>query len=163
MKRSRKLFALVIGAMLLMPSPTFAAAQGRCSSQDAAWVNLWENAHGDTADGNDSLSVCSSIPDLSKIDHTLPGNCNNGIPGGRPNWNDCVSSWSLFLKTNEYVACIYSNANYFAPSGHPLQVLLGPRTGQRYDFIGLGKDDTASSVRILFQAGGAHADACDAV
>ena len=119
-----------------------------------------ENASGDTADGNDLLSVCSSIPDLSKVDHTLPGNCNNGVPLGRPDWNDCVSSWSLYLNTNQYVACIYVHANYFTLTT-PLQVVLGPRSGTRFNFVGLTKDDKASSVRILYQPGGAHADDCD--
>ena len=116
------------------------------------------------ADGNDSLSVCSSIPDLCQDrPHAAGRTATTGVPGtdARTGTTACRAGRSFSRPTNT-CACIFTNANYFAPSGHRLQVVLGPKdVASDANFIGLGKNDTASSVRIIVQPAGMAA--CDAV
>jgi hypothetical protein len=145
----KRLLLLVVGLVLAFPMPVSAGVQGFCGT-DHSFVILFENAIGDKSDNDDRLHICNASSNLNNISHTLPGGCNGGQAIG--SWNDCASSWQLFLPTNQYVACIYRYQDYFTL----LQARVGPKGGQRYDI----PSDQASSVRILFWQTGAESDDC---
>jgi hypothetical protein len=105
----------VIAAFGAFAAPVFVSAgtQNGCQSGDGTKVRIWENAIGDTSDGDDSLWKCGSDSDLSNDDHTLPGNCHVSVVGGGSgfDWNDCASSITVYL-TNGQRLCLFEDANY---------------------------------------------------
>lgn len=98
--------ALVVA--MAMPGVVFAGTQDSCFAVDTTKVRLWENAKGDTSDGDDSYWVCSADNDLSNNSHTLPGSCNVP-PIGSATWNNCVSSVTVFVPSGQ-ILCLYQNA-----------------------------------------------------
>lgn len=143
----RRLMALLssmvlIGALVgASPAPVFAGTQGSCSPSDTSKVRLWENASGDTQDGNDSLWLCGSDSDLSNNAHTLPGNCRDGLVG-KEEWNDCVSSATVYIQSGQRL-CFYRAANYgtlLSGNGN----IQGPVSGLRYNFSGFDNDSLSS-------------------
>ena len=159
MGRVARLIVLVSGLILAFPIVVVAGTQGGCPIRDTTQLRLWENGSGDTSDGNDDLAVCGNIANLGSISHSLSGNCNRSPLPGSTTWSKCVSSWSVYLPSSEYVACIYALANY----NGLFSWVVGPKSGTRWNFDGLQKNDQAVSVRILYQAGGAQSDDCNSV
>jgi hypothetical protein len=146
---------VVLGTAFLLATPSiaFAQTQGFCG-QDTTFVRLWENVAGDTSDGNDSLHLCNSSQNLAGINHTLAGECNRTVFPDSSTWDNCVDSWSIFLPSNEWVACAYGETLF---GGYVSGAIVGPRTGNRYN---LAAQDYVSSVRIMHVSGGAYADDC---
>lgn len=115
MKRLFILAALLSGLFTFVPVVN-AGQQGTACPSDPTRVLLWENATNDSSDGNDTYWKCSDDSDLnSGDDHTLPGNCNNGLIGGTGNWNDCVSAVTAYIPSG-WKLCIYQNAGYSNPT-----------------------------------------------
>lgn len=128
---------LVTTLMFQSAGLAFAGTQGECSPDDTTKAELWENAIGDTGDNNDILWKCSADSDLSNDTHVLPGNCANGTIFGGTTWNDCVSSYKVWVDTG--VWCFFRDANYGGFIDHR------GGTPQRFD---LGIQDVLSSLRI---------------
>jgi hypothetical protein len=143
MSAKRRVVALSLSfviAFVTMPQVALAAVQGSCPSNDPTKVLLWENAIGDTTDGNDQYWKCSSDPDLSDDDHTLPGNCKS-IGFGSTSWYDCVSSVSVWLPAG-YCINFYVHSNYIGSMNNTVQ---GPVSGSRSN---LPSNDALSSFII---------------
>lgn len=133
---------LCLSAFVVAPATAFAGTQGSCSGTDTSRLLLWENAIGDTSDGNDNLWKCGGDADLNNDSHTLPGDCNTQLID-RANWNDCVSSVTVWVPSG-YVLCFYGNANY-TNSEPPHQV--GPKSNYRFNLTGL--NDGLSSFKYV--------------
>jgi hypothetical protein len=143
--RARFVVVIVVAllALFVLPATASAATQGFCPVSDISKVLLWENAIGDTSDGNDALWRCDAVPDLSQVAHTPSGNCHSILFGGET-WDDCVSSFSLWVPDDQ-VACFYSQPNYqnvvkFVNGSH-----IHPIRGTRWD---MNPSDSLSSFRI---------------
>lgn len=147
----RRLVATVMSAVLLSSLmlaasvlPVSAGTQGGCAAGDSTKVRLYENAIGDTADGDDQLYICGSSAVLANIDHTLPGTCNVGLGGviGMSKWSNCTNSIAVYLPSGYWV-CVWRNSNF-------TELIFqkgGPVTGTRYNFPSYYYD-TADSVTI---------------
>ena len=129
---------LALGVATLVSAGT----QGSCTN--SARVLVWENASTDTGDGNDNLWICGVVgkSDMRNIAHTLAGNCQAPF-NFQDNWNDCISSYSVYLPSNLYRVCLYTDINY----GGDKAWVIGPATGQRYNF-GSTFNDKVSSMKI---------------
>lgn len=103
----KRLLALASALVLLFAlTPTaLAGTQGGCSTPGTSGlsVRFWENSINDFSDGNDTWwSVCNhtapySNRNLHLIDHTLPGECNDGVPFNQWEWWDnCISSVTVW-------------------------------------------------------------------
>lgn len=158
MRIARRALVLCLLVMMVLPASAQAAVQGQCAKSDTTRVLLYENASGDTSDGNDILRVCDHYADLSAVNHTIPSNCNNGFWQGGTTWTNCASSWVIWLPSNKYIACAYWAPNYIGV----LDSHIGPRSGTRWNFSD-PDNDNVESVRIVFNAAGAQADDCTAV
>jgi len=130
------LFAvLLVGAMVGI---ALAGTQGSCLTTDVTKFRLWENVIGDASDNNDTLWLCTSDTNLDNNDHTLPGDCKAGVFNS-PNWNDCVSSVSVWLPAGW---C----ADFFRDSGqggNMNMTVQGPVSGTR---INLAYNDQLSGL-----------------
>lgn len=105
-------------------------------------MRLWENEENDTSDGNDSLWRCGTAEDdLADISHTLGGDCNRPWPPSG-SWNDCVSSFTLWVPSNRRF-CLYRDADY----GTVITTKVGPISNQRFN-VGSIYNDTPSSFRF---------------
>jgi hypothetical protein len=156
--------APVVSASVARPAPPAqvqqAGAQGGCAyPQPAGSLQVWENIASDSSDGNDYWWVwCGqSIPngglvisDLSFADHTLSGYCNRPFPfKPRPgyvdddDWNDCISSVTVFLPSSLWVICVYQDAGFNGQAWHT----NGPKMGARYT-LPIGIKDENSSIRM---------------
>jgi hypothetical protein len=143
MSAKRRVVAVGLSVVLTFvtaPEIALAAVQGSCPSSDPTKVLLWENAIGDTSDGDDRYWKCSSDADLSNDDHTLPGNCRS-IGFGSSTWNDCVSSVSVWLPA-AYCMNFYIDANYERNMNNTVR---GPVSGTRFN---LPHNDALSSFLI---------------
>lgn len=112
MKRLFTLFAslaLLVSSLMLAPIAD-AGTQFGCVSGDTTKALLYENVIGDHSDGDDALWLCLSQPNLSNVDHELPGNCNQ-TPFGVGTWNDCVDSIRAYTPS-QYAWCFYKGSNY---------------------------------------------------
>ena len=117
--------------MLIFPLQS-ASAASPCGT-DTSYVRLWENGSSDHGDGDDSLYLCASHSNLNSISHLLPGDCENGFPPpGKSTWNDCISSWSVWLPNGNYVACIYNYQDYydFGNTHKYIHAVVGPAVGR---------------------------------
>jgi hypothetical protein len=137
---SLRFVVVLIGVLgLLLPNTTAALAgtQGNCNESDLDTVQLFENVKGVTSDNDDRLWKCSNDSSLANDDHTLPGTCAGF--GGQPTWNDCVSSYMVFIPSGTLV-CFYRDINY--------GVILDHRGGppERFDILG---NDQLSSLKFL--------------
>lgn len=147
MKRRMRIGLIVAGlgfASLAAAGVALGALQnpGACTG-DTSTVTLYENAPGDTGDGNDTYWVCTAKANLASVAHSLPGNCNTGI-GGNSTWNDCVSSAYVDIPSG-YRACFYRSADYSVPLT-TYGNIVGPAHA-RYTFSGFN-NDSLSSVKI---------------
>jgi hypothetical protein len=134
----------VLSAVLLVFSVGFAFAgtQGNDCVGDTTKVRLWENAIGDTSDGNDSLWKCFNDALLSDDSHLLPGDCKGAfIPSFT--WNDCVSSFTVWIPDGQCFVS-YRESSY----GTAQDIIAGPRVGVRFNVVG-GTNDTMSSLRWI--------------
>lgn len=95
-RRPAAVIVVVLLQLALLPGLVLAGTQGSCLAGDTTKLRLWENTIGDTQDNNDTLWLCNSDTDLSNNDHSLPGNCE-ASPFDKFEWNDCVSSVSIYL------------------------------------------------------------------
>lgn len=150
MKRRRRVWLVVtvITVAMLVNSVQLilAGTQGtQCSPSDHEKSRLWENATGDTSDGNDSIWLCGSgYSDLGAIAHTLPGDCHGGGLIGSSTWSDCGNGASIWIPAGQHF-CAYSGTGY---GGAVLIDKNGPQTGTRFDFT----PDIASSIRVTSNA-----------
>ena len=142
----RRLAALFAGCSLLLGGawapPVLAGQQGFCQGADTSKVILWENAIGDNTDGNDSLWKCDD--DISLVDdqHLPAGDCK-GFLVGQANWNDCVSSFTVWIPAGKCLL-MYRDTNYRAA----FPVMPGPALGVRVNAPAL-LNDTLSSLRWM--------------
>jgi hypothetical protein len=122
------MFVAVLG-LASLPAIALAGTQGSCPSSDTSKVRLWENTTTDSSDGNDSLWKCGNDNDLSNDTHTLPGDCKSNL-ANQPNWNDCVSSVSVWVPSGWCV-------NFYRSAGYdnlmPNSTVQGPSTGVRFN------------------------------
>jgi hypothetical protein len=118
MKYARALFALILatsGLLTLAVAPVLAGTQyaGSCSTSMNRWL-AYENAIGDSSDGDDRLWLCnvgSLGGDNLDIDHNLAGICK--APAKiNDNWNDCLSSFRVYIVDATRALCIYSGYGY---------------------------------------------------
>lgn len=137
---------MLIGAFVV--PVVLAGTQGSCLASDTTKVQLRENMFGDASDNNDVLWKCGSDSDLSNDSHTLSGNCQDGVPPGNASWNDCVSSFSVWIPDG-WKFCTFGNANYSAtnPFGPPYDVVIGPRTNYGLNITAGNDNDDLSSFR----------------
>lgn len=143
MRRARILFAALVlaTAMPLGGSSTvLAATQGSCPIGDTTKVRMWENAEGDSSDGNDSVWLCDSVPNLTDVSHTPAGDCNRPWPPSGT-WNDCISSYTVWVPSGLRF-CVFRDADYTTI----VQNKLGPLSGVRFDASPTW-NDSASSFR----------------
>lgn len=108
------IFALVLLLTVFVP-PAFAGTQStNCGTGRVIASTLYENAAGDTSDGDDRLNLCIVDSDannhllvfrLQNIDHILPTACNNNKLGGGT-WNDCINGLSVAYP---FRVCVYQN------------------------------------------------------
>lgn len=139
-RRLRLVVAFLTGIIAVgsLPSLVLAGTQGSCLSTDTSKVRLWENAIGDTGDGDDSLWKCGNDNNLDNDAHTLAGDCK-GFFLSATTWNDCVSSVSVWVPSGW---CI----NFYRSAGYdrlmPNSTVQGPSTGTR---INLQYNDELSS------------------
>lgn len=143
-------FIVVLASLvvLLTFAPVASAAdQGSCANPNVA-VRMWENRKYDYSDNNDSWwAICGGaiqINDFSTIAHTLPGDCKAGIFSSST-WNDCISSFTVWLPSSSWRLCIYGNAGYTTVLANQ----AGPLAGSRFDFNDFANDG-ASSARIRY-------------
>lgn len=146
MRSRRRVWAvatvLVVYVMVNAVQLILAGAQGTpCSPSDTENVRLWENAQGDTSDGNDSIYLCGhQYSNLGDIAHTLPGDCHGGGVFGSSTWSDCTNGATVRVPAGEHF-CVYSGTGY---GGSLLMDKAGPQVGARYDYTA----DIASSVKF---------------
>jgi hypothetical protein len=133
---------LCLSIVALMPAVVLGGTQGANCTGDNERVRLWENAGGDSSDGNDSLWRCVSTPDLGDINHTLSGDCNRPWPPSST-WNDCVSSITMWVPAGRRL-CVYEDADYSTLR----QSYAGPLTAVPFD-VGVGWNDRLTSFRFV--------------
>lgn len=145
----KRLITLLLATMAFLPVAFVAAApvvfadtQGVNCPADTSRAELFENASGDTSDGNDKLYVCSNITDLGNVAHTLAGFCQDGVPPGNASWDNCVSRVRLWAPATTRI-CLYGGTGY---SGELLYSVLGPVNGLYVTLSG-GDNDDLSSIR----------------
>lgn len=137
--------AAVLGALLLITMSVGlvnAGTQGADCPGDATKVRLWENVIGDTGDGNDSYWLCNPDSNLLGNEHTLPGACKGAVLSPN-NWNDCVSSISVWVPAGQCFVS-YREQDW----GQAQDILAGPRNGARVNVVA-GTSDTMSSLRWI--------------
>jgi hypothetical protein len=132
--------AFVISAIGLLLSGLFVPparpVEASCSSRQ-----IWLYEHANLT--GDSISFCSSIPDLNNVAHTLPGDCAGGLPHG-DNWNDCISSYRIRLATSNDCAQTDVNAWW----SFPIRTHRGPIDAS-YNLSGVYNDSMSS---VLFDS-----------
>lgn len=131
---------LFSGTMLASAPVVYAGTQGSDCPNDPRKVRLWENAAGQTDDGNDSYWRCTAADDLATVNHTEPGDCNRPWPASTT-WNDCVSSFTVWVNAG-WKLCLYEDAGETGLKA----TYFGPITGYRYD-VGVGWNDRLSSFK----------------
>lgn len=141
----RRLVAIPIVVGLLLTGTAVqvvtAGTQGSCAGADTSKVLLWENAIGDTVDGNDNYWKCASDSSLNVgDDHTLPGDCK-GFFLPSTSWQDCVSSYTVWVPAGNCLI-FYRDTNYSAD----FAVFAGSRANQRFN-VPSASNDTLSSFR----------------
>lgn len=140
-------------AVLLVWSATpvvLAGTQGSCTPSGNVSLRLWENAIGDTSDGNDTLWLfCNHTApighhNLNQITHTLPGDCQGPGGIGMTTWNDCVNSYTIWgMGSSLWRICWYTVKDYSGNSSFT----SGPLTdGSRHDFPYF--QDQISSIKV---------------
>lgn len=137
-------FAVVVLMFALLAATANAGTQGGpCFSFDTSEVRLYENASGDTSDGNDVLVWCSDQSNLANVNHTLAGNCNNGN-FGTTTWNDCISSFNVEVQAHGRF-CAYWGSGYGASV---IAQVVNPTSGSlwsgRTNFAPLNRDALSS-------------------
>ncbi len=131
-----------IALLLLSVGIVLADTQGSDCVGDTSKVRLWENSIGDTGDGNDNLWACAQDTDLTTPDHLPPGSCKGAfLPG--PGWNDCISSFTVWVPAGQCFVS-YREAGY----GTAQDVVAGPKVGVRINVLG-GTNDTMTSFRWI--------------
>jgi hypothetical protein len=148
-RRSRlTLLAAVLAVLAVVIAASFvrAGTQGGCSDKLAGSLQMWENAWGDTSDGDDNLwMLCSpsNVPranaDFRDWPHTLPGLCKANYKIG-DNWNDCISSYWVNLPSSLWVLCLYQDVQY----GGLYLVQHGPYVGRANLNTEVWKDSLSS-------------------
>ena len=138
--------AVVACILLLFALASVVAAGsqgGTCFSFDTSEVRLYENAIGDTSDGNDVLTKCDVDTNLHNTSHTLTGNCNNGN-FGTGTWNDCVSSFNAEIPAHQRF-CAYWGSGY---TGAVIAQVVNPNSvsqwSGRLNFAPLNRDALSS-------------------
>jgi hypothetical protein len=112
MKRIRRIVTMMVATLTVLTfAPiVYAGTQGSCPG-DTMYVRFYENAIGDTSDGDDRLYQCGS-DEYNFADgpaHTLPGVCKGAI-FVEDEWNDCISSVWVNFADNTWVLCLYGGA-----------------------------------------------------
>lgn len=138
---------LTVVAVAYVDAHTFGTC-GSPSTENGGTVVVWENAIGDTSDGNDKWwSMCHSAagfgyPDLRAIS-VDPYDCHRSppaVPGGT--WNDCISSVQVWLASSLWRLCIYRDLSY-----HNLSYWVqGYQNGTR---VNITPNDDATSIRLM--------------
>lgn len=97
-RRAKLGAALAIQVIIALATANlvFAGTQGSDCVGDTSKVRLWENAVGDTSDGNDSVWLCGNTSNLIFINHTLAGTCKGAFVG-QSTWNDCVQRATIWV------------------------------------------------------------------
>lgn len=140
--------ALTISMMGIVPT-AYAGDQGTNCSTDPERVRFYENAIGDTSDGNDTVINCGTGNDnLSTFSHTLSGVCKsaNFRIGDNDSWNDCISSFYPIIPSGRML-CLYGQAFSGAPS---IKIAGGGAQNYRHNLAtGFGLDDGISSWKFM--------------
>lgn len=153
----RKILVSLLTSIALLVSffalPVSAGSQGSCAMQDTTKVILYENKIGDTSDGDDRLWLCSSTLDFRNLPHTLPGMCHYTFVKTYDDWDNCVSSMTVFLPSGDstWRACYYTGYN----AGGSVGYISGSSSynGVRFD-VGSTFNDAISGLIFL------HTTAC---
>ena len=109
-------------------APAMAATQGpNVPDSGCRKGPAWENAAGDTSDGNDNYWKCTSRSDFNVgDDHSLPGDCTaRVIPA--TSWNDCATSISVWVPSGRKL-CVYAGGGWSSREG---PIFVGPYHGTR--------------------------------
>lgn len=160
MKRQLVILWVILSTLAVMftfAPVVLAGTQGSCSPGGSAGsVRVWENSTGDSSDGNDSWwAVCNSASGWTDLNvspiFSLPGHCQGAF--GNSNWNDCISSYTVWLPGSTWRLCLYGQKDY--NTLYPVITnKVGPISGVRYNIpSGQGNDGT-SSLRIRYLSTG---------
>lgn len=150
---------LLVGLSTLVLFLTFvpvvyAGTQGGCGIKNAGSLQAWENISTDHGDGDDNLWIfCSPGPipngglvvtDFNVVPHALAGTCQS-IHFHADDWNDCISSFTLWLPSSLWVLCAYQDASWGGQAWH----IAGPLMQVRVNIpSGIGIRDEVSSLRM---------------
>lgn len=127
-------------AVLLTFAPLVFAGEQFYGCSEATWMNdtsrftLYENAIGDSSDGNDALLGCNDIYNLHNVTHAPAGTCNSTrLIFDENHWGDCVSSYYVRVPAGQ-VFCVFEHFGYY---GAIVGYKVGPysgRTNLSYDY-----------------------------
>ena len=149
----RKLGTILLALVFVLAFAPVASAQdqGSCANPNTdyggASLRLWENLPTDTSDGNDTVYIfChvganASFSNLANLSHTPPGGCHSVHYLHGANWNDCVSSATVWLASSLWRACFFIDSGFRRLSYY----VTGRQEGSRWD---IPPDDETSSVLI---------------
>jgi hypothetical protein len=110
----RTLIGLVIASLLALAFIIPVSAQGQTYGSPCTgnWWRGYENAIGDTSDGDDFLNLCNfNGPvwgDSLTIDHAPSGYCKTTGIRIRDDWNNCLSSVYVRIVDSSKILCLYT-------------------------------------------------------
>lgn len=145
----KKIWSVFIGLLLVagtlaIPAIVLAGQQGTCPVSDPEKVLFYENAIGDTSDGNDTLYQCGTgYANLGNLQHTLPGLCKSHNIRLDDDWGDCLSSIRPFIPAGRSW-CGYNLPNY---TGSPIVRINSGGSGVRVSLGAL--DDGLDSWKFI--------------